>query len=1318
MIFDSYFILLSESILEMNSESQSKRTSLVFQNLKELENRVVIKNIELENFKSYCGKHVIGPFHSNFSAVIGPNGSGKSNLLDALVFIFGKRASWMRLKALKELIHRGDCKCQKALVTVEFSEINNQGKEIGNFSVTRTITLNDEVGYKINGQKSTHDEVVRKLKIKGIDLVHNRFMILQGEVEQIALMKPKGSAETPGFLEYLEEIIGTDKYVDRIDELEKSYQQLKLTRMEQLEHYKIAEEEMRQFLKMRDIALDFLNSEEKCFQLSSFRIQVDIFGAQETLNALENEMETLKKGEEEMKNKLATMTDFYKPQIENYAKMKLFVDRISEALTKSDSAFKKLENEYNLEKEKLKDLGASLLNKDQEIEQIQKKINRLIEDQAQNEENLPDLKNKLSHEEQNFNRLRQEINESEKKLINRFKQLFEERGEAEEELRKISEKLGLVQRDFDLKNRALIKDTENSKLLQQKEIELKSKMLQTQSTLEDKIRGAKEMTIALEACSKTLKEDISFQEKYKKENFSLEIEFKKLQSSALAAKERLQQTSKNAVIYQRLHAASTVEKILTGIIGRVGDAVIADERLNYAVSCAGGGNWNKVLVKTAIEAVAAINYLRTNQIGSCAFLAIDKQDSLKKKMEEAFTPPKNSVRLFDLLLFKNSYAKLGAYFSLGDTLLVDNISIGREVAFSGSTRWRVVTLAGQIIERSGTMTGGGIPFKNLISLSSAKESVSNFTELTQLLLSKVEDLKTDYQYSQNETEGAEKLIVEFQNLRSKLNKIKEEIDKIEAKTDETKKDQITLVERLRKEKKQIEIEESLLSDLKKELESVQNKLSDQNEKKISEINSIQDEILQIQNKTEIYQEKLAIIQEKIAKKGGDELIKLHKQLKKIEILKTKLSEDVLEELGKKDNIKEVLNNLKKQYDKIVDEKQALENRKKIIDVEIMRLLGEAEEVMKENNTKTQELATKKEELSKTGRELEGFRKETEDIKKGIDDKNKEIFLIERRKLEAQSLIVRLTESLKKIFKEFKDTISTYDFYSDLEHIKNITCNFTDHISPSRASPEYNEENSFAKRSKKTLNWEEVWTVKVGERYSSAQLKQFWELTAEIDLKYGFEQKKKAKKSPNLDILNRIKNKYLAFKKKHDDFSMVKQNVERIKEDLDSIKEKRKHEFFEGFNVICARLKETYDALTDGGSAELELMDPGDPFSQGIHYSVRPPGKSWKQMLKLSGGEKTLSSLALVFALHYYKPNPVYFMDEIDAALDFKNVSIVAKFVKRKTQNAQFLVISLRNSMFEVAEQLFGVYKEAKTSRIVSLVPHIFTRKFLEIEPDE
>lgn len=99
-------------------------------------------------------------------------------------------------------------------------------------------------------------------------------------------------------------------------------------------------------------------------------------------------------------------------------------------------------------------------------------------------------------------------------------------------------------------------------------------------------------------------------------------------------------------------------------------------------------------------------------------------------------------------------------------------------------------------------------------------------------------------------------------------------------------------------------------------------------------------------------------------------------------------------------------------------------------------------------------------------------------------------------------------------------------------------------------------------------------------------------------------------------------------------------------------------------------------LTLGGDAELEWKDPANPFTEGVEFSVRPPGKAWRTIQNLSGGEKTLSSLALIFALHHYKPTPIYFLDEIDAALDPNNVLIIASYVAavRSLSDCDFLSI--------------------------------------------
>ncbi|KAL6120776.1 cut3 [Nucleospora cyclopteri] len=157
-------------------------------------------------------------------------------------------------------------------------------------------------------------------------------------------------------------------------------------------------------------------------------------------------------------------------------------------------------------------------------------------------------------------------------------------------------------------------------------------------------------------------------------------------------------------------------------------------------------------------------------------------------------------------------------------------------------------------------------------------------------------------------------------------------------------------------------------------------------------------------------------------------------------------------------------------------------------------------------------------------------------------------------------------------------------------------------------------------------------------------------------------------------------------------------IEEEQKKADCLKNKRYTEFMEGYNKINRNLKEIFTLITFGGNAELDLINFLDPFSEGIQLSIMPPKKAWKIISNLSGGEKTLSSLALIFALHKFKPSSFYVMDEIDAALDFKNVSVISNYLKQV--NSQFIVISLRNGMFEMADSLIGVYKVGNESKFI------------------
>lgn len=120
---------------------------------------------------------------------------------------------------------------------------------------------------------------------------------------------------------------------------------------------------------------------------------------------------------------------------------------------------------------------------------------------------------------------------------------------------------------------------------------------------------------------------------------------------------------------------------------------------------------------------------------------------------------------------------------------------------------------------------------------------------------------------------------------------------------------------------------------------------------------------------------------------------------------------------------------------------------------------------------------------------------------------------------------------------------------------------------------------------------------------------------------------------------------------------------------------------------------------------MSLEDSEEPYLDGVKYHAMPPMKRFREMEMLSGGEKTVAALALLFAIHSYRPAPFFILDEVDAALDNTNVSKVARYIKKHaSDDFQFIVISLKNTFYESAQGLVGVYKDNQEfpSRVLTL----------------
>jgi structural maintenance of chromosome 1 len=152
-------------------------------------------------------------------------------------------------------------------------------------------------------------------------------------------------------------------------------------------------------------------------------------------------------------------------------------------------------------------------------------------------------------------------------------------------------------------------------------------------------------------------------------------------------------------------------------------------------------------------------------------------------------------------------------------------------------------------------------------------------------------------------------------------------------------------------------------------------------------------------------------------------------------------------------------------------------------------------------------------------------------------------------------------------------------------------------------------------------------------------------------------------------------------------------------------------FNKAYNHISDRIDQVYKELTKGkaapmgGVAYLSLEDSEEPYNGGIKYHAMPPMKRFRDMEQLSGGEKTVAALALLFAIHSYQPAPFFVLDEVDAALDNTNVAKVANYIRAHASDEfQFIVISLKGSLYEKGNSLVGIYRDqdVNSSRTLTL----------------
>ncbi|KAI9791797.1 MAG: hypothetical protein M1833_001321 [Piccolia ochrophora] len=1187
--------------------------------------RIVLTSLVLHNFKSYAGRQEVGPFHASFSSVVGPNGSGKSNVIDSLLFVFGFRASKMRQGKISALIHNSSAFPDLASCEVEvhFQEVMDKPggtHEVVPDSVliiSRKAFRNNSSKYYINGKESTFTVVTTLLRERGVDLDHKRFLILQGEVESIAQMKPKAANEhDDGLLEYLEDIIGTSKYKAPIEESATELETLNEVCVEKSSRVQHVEKEKNSLEDKKNKALAYVRDENDLAMKQSALFQIYI---QECGDNVKVGEEAIAQMQEELNAELAKhqgnedgikdLQKRYKQSTKQYESLEKETQAVLKEMAKLDKENVKFDEKRKFLMGKQKKLEKTSQSSRLSTSEATNSIKNHIEDGERFAEEIASLEAVVRKEDDELAKIRENLKgktQSFSDQITTKQKLLEPWNE------KISEKqsaIAVAQSELEI-----LREKSNSGTVALEEIQERIRSIEDgrQGKLQE-LEQCKTERAKLDKDVGKLRSEV---EKMTQKEPEMQAQVSGARQKADEARASLSNTKSRGDVLTGLMRLKESGRI-DGFHGRLGNLGTVDQKYDVAISTACPALDN--LVVDAVQVgQQCIEYLRKNNLGRANIICLDK---LSDRDLSQVDTPEGVPRLFDLVKPKSPIFRPAFFNVLQNTLVANDLTQANRIAY-GAKRWRVVTLDGQLIDKSGTMSGGGTRIakggmSSKLVADTTKEQVSKL-EVDRDTME--QDLKS-FQERRREIERSLKEVEsEIPKLETKIQKMNLELGSTARNLADAKK-RITEV---KAEHQPSKADDSRISALEKQIAVLEKDVA----KLHKETAGLEDEIKELHHK--------------IMEVGG---VALRTQKAKVDGLRGQidtLNEEVSSaEVGKAKAEKQKLKH-EKAHSEAQDELQNVAEEIKELETEVQNQSKtasgskqKAEEAQDALDTKREELAALKAELDEKAAELNEIRAMEIEMRNKLEESQKQLSENQRRSRHWQDKFGKLSFQDLNDFGEEGEAAELVTYTSDelLDMDKN-------------------------------------------------------ELKAEI----ASLEEKTENSNTDLNVLDEYRRRVEEHASRSTDLATAVSSRDTAKHRCDDLRRRRLEGFMEGFSIISLRLKEMYQMITMGGNAELELVDSLDPFSEGILFSVMPPKKSWKNISNLSGGEKTLSSLALVFALHHYKPTPLYVMDEIDAALDFRNVSIVASYIKERTKNAQFIVISLRNNMFELASRLVGVYK--------------------------
>jgi chromosome segregation protein len=1179
-----------------------------------------LKSIEIKGFKSFADKTEI-MFKEGITSIVGPNGSGKSNVSDAVRWVLGEQSvKTLRGGKMEDVIFAGT-QYRRPVGLSQVSLILDNTESLlpldySDVTISRRLYRSGESDYFINNTRCRLKDIQELFMDTGIGR-EGYSIIGQGKIEAILSGKQDDKRglleEAAGIVKFRarkeeaeKKLANTNQNLVRIDDILSTYTE----RIGPLEEDSIKAEkfiELSGMLKTREVSVLVASIEQN---------EKNILSIKGKLETLTGELGALRSAEGEKAEKRKLLSS-------ELEKQESMLEENNTKIYEAKALGQKLESDSALEREKLVNLDSQASKNCRELENIAVKSAAVSKESSILDGSLTAKQGECAYLGERIESLEEQIREAEAEIeasSNTRKELSDSHMEMLQMISDVRNEISLAENTLGIH----MSKTDNLKAATESLENSIGINLKTKAELEAEESGISSDIGKIEKQIASNQESIAEIGRLAIEGENHLKRLNKSQSSLEANKAMLINLDKKHEGYNR--AVKTlfqdIEDGKTGVrkgeCFLLGDVIDVLKEHETAIEIALGGSISDVITKDAAAAKTLIGYLKANSIGRATFLPLDTIKPKAAGNLAAVIKIKGYIGVASRLIKYDPMFENAVSYLLSRTLICTDMDTALKIAAATGYAYRVVTLGGDVVNPSGSLTGGSTFHKstNVIGRRREIEELgSKLAENTEAMLSLSGRL--------------EELRAKNLELNEKNNNLKEEIHSKKIETTRIRGKITALTEDVSKLKGRLS---SSIAEIEAACVSIEGSRT--------RIGSLKETLAELMSRKDDGSDELQAIENRI--KERTEAVKSWKDdLLGLKVGKTRADEEVRSMLSNRSRLEAQVSELEARRTEIMAEDSASsaaaeQCRRKI--EENSALLDESRELINSLQSLMGEL---NEERVRLKNEISSITDAAQDVYDIISKKENELHRLEvlqgRHETEKEMHLGKLNQELGLTYAEA---------LSSRCEIRNMS--------------EFKEEISSLKSEISKLGVVNL-----------AAIEEFREISEKITFLTA----------------------------QRDDLNNSKEELMSLIEEMIS---KMRLVFREHFMVIRKLFNETFCELFKGGSADLKISD-GDELTGNIEIEVQPPGKKLQNINLLSGGEKGLSAIALLFAILKMKPTPFCILDEIEAALDDANVGRYAEFLRKFSKNTQFIVITHRKGTMEVSDALYGVTMEEKgVSKVVSV----------------